>query len=166
MLACAAAPERLLRNPVFLMAQIVRLARRRAATGHEAVHRLPRYAVLAVLAEFGPCSQRGVSDRLRIDPSDLVDVIDAIERDGHLVRERDPRDRRRYTVRITPAGRRALRATDERSRDWQQKFFEPLSTAELETLRDLLARLYAHHSCCDDHRAAGTVGDQQGTMTR
>ncbi len=48
--------------------------------------------------------------RLRWDPSDLVAVVDTLERDGLAVRRRDPADRRRYALEITTEGSAWVRA--------------------------------------------------------
>src|SRR4051794_34916690 len=78
-------PELLLELPPFLMLEILR-AGRRAAEASERGPRLHHISVLACLEEFGPQSQREVAGRLRRDPSDLVAVIDQLEREGHARR--------------------------------------------------------------------------------
>ena len=49
-------------------------------------------------------SQRDVAARTMIDASDVVDLVDRLEAAGFLRRVRDPDDRRRYTLVLTPAG--------------------------------------------------------------
>jgi DNA-binding MarR family transcriptional regulator len=45
-----------------------------------------------------------LSRKLHLDPSTLVPTIDALERKGLVVRERDPQDRRRVPVSMTEQG--------------------------------------------------------------
>src|SRR5689334_14862190 len=70
--------------------------------------RLGHVAVLAALADFGPSSQRALCDRLHQDPSDMVALVDDLERSGSVTREPDPDDRRRRRVTLTAGGRRTL----------------------------------------------------------
>lgn len=69
--------------------------------------RPPCMSVLHCVVQTGPVSQRGISDRLDLDPSDLVGVLDILQRAGLVERRRDPEDRRRHAVIATDAGRAA-----------------------------------------------------------
>jgi DNA-binding MarR family transcriptional regulator len=144
-----APPERLLRHPSAVMFLVMREAyrlRQRGAqrAGAEAL-RFPHFAILACLEEFGPESQREVSERLRFDASDLVTFVDVLERSGFVLRRRDQRDRRRYALELTAAGRRALRRRDAEAERLNQELFAPLRPEEREQLRRLLLRALAHH---------------------
>src|SRR5690349_6735085 len=70
--------------------------------------RLWHMAVLAALADFGPHAQRDLATRLHIDPSDVVKVIDDLTAADYTARTRDPADRRRVVVTLTPTGESAL----------------------------------------------------------
>jgi DNA-binding MarR family transcriptional regulator len=45
-----------------------------------------------------------VSQRMGLDPSSIMRIIDALERKGLVMRETDPHDRRRNPIRITDKG--------------------------------------------------------------
>ena len=139
-------PARLLRLPsaamFLLMREAFRLGQRRmeeAQTPAEQM-RFPHFAVLACLEEFGSASQRAISERLRLDPSDLVGFVDWLESAGFVERKRDERDRRRYAVDLTPAGRRALRARASAAERMNAELLGALSDEEREQLRSLLLR--------------------------
>lgn len=138
-------PEPLLRLPSFVMVQLVREARRIAGSLGDDGIRLPHVAVLSCLAEFGPASQKDISQRLRIDASDLVALLDDLEEAGLASRRRDPKDRRRYAVTLTDAGRDALRRRMSMAERLNDKLFEPLSGSERAELHRLLLRVYAFH---------------------
>ena len=102
--------------------------------------------VLFILEAIGPASQREVSERLLLDPSDLVSLVDILERAGFLERRRDPADRRRYALELTPAGRRATGRLQEVSRMAQEWVLAPLEDDERQALAALLSRVVHHHS--------------------
>jgi DNA-binding MarR family transcriptional regulator len=147
-----APPRRLLRHPstvlLLLMREAYRLGQQRAqrpgASPAEAM-RFPHFAVLACLDESGPASQKEISERLRIDASDLVTFVDFLERAGFVARKRDERDRRRYALELTATGRRALRRRDKEAVRLNEELFAPLRPEEREQLRRLLLRALAHH---------------------
>jgi MarR family transcriptional regulator, lower aerobic nicotinate degradation pathway regulator len=140
-----ALPERLLRVPTFLMLQLVKEARRIGGSLGDDGLRAPHVTVLACLADFGPASQKTISARLSIDPSDLVSLLDDLERSGYATRHRDERDRRRYVVAVTGAGRRTLRRHLGAAERLNDRLLAPLSPAERDQLQDLLLRVFAHH---------------------
>ena len=99
------------------------------------------YAALATLVSDGPTSQQKLSQRIRMDPATMVDVIDALEQSGHLLRRRNPADRREYELLTTEKGRslfaRAEKALDVAERDTVRD----LGAADIRMLRDLLGRI-------------------------
>jgi DNA-binding MarR family transcriptional regulator len=139
-------PERLLRLPtaaMFLLArEALRLSQERFASAVRPAEqmRFPHLAVLAALEEFGPASQREISRRLRIDPSDLVAFVDWLEEVGFVERTRDEADRRRYRVDLTPAGRRALDVRARLGERMNDELLSALDESERSDLLDLLLR--------------------------
>ncbi|MEA2293526.1 MAG: hypothetical protein QOE86_1165 [Solirubrobacteraceae bacterium] len=136
-------PELLLSSPAFVMLQLLRAGRKRAEATPEGPG-LPSLMVLACIDEFGPQSQRALCRRLGSDPSDMVGLIDRLEADGHAVRERDPDDRRRHAVAMTPAGRSWLERTVPEIGARGARLLPGLSVEEREMLMDLLRRALAH----------------------
>jgi len=104
--------------------------------------RLWHMAVLAALADFGPHAQRDLAARLSIDPSDIVKIIDELAALGYAARDRDPADRRRVQVTLTPQGRTALAELTEEAANVQSELLAPLTPAERATLHTLLTRLH------------------------
>jgi len=138
-------PERLLALPSYVMFQLLRETRRLIGTVGDQGLRLPHLGVLSALAEFGPSAQRDLSERLRIDPSDLVSVLDDLEHDGLARRERDHKDRRRYAVTLTPEGRSRLAQRLAATQEMDERLFAVLSEDEKAELHRLLLRVYGHH---------------------
>lgn len=138
-------PAELMDLPSFLLLQVVRDARRIGIELHGTTLRAPHLTVLAGLTEFGPASQKEISARLRIDPSDLVSVLDDLEQRQMVSRSRDQSDRRRYVVTILPAGHKALRVRLSQLHELNDALLAPLSAEERERLHELLIRVHSHH---------------------
>lgn len=107
----------------------------------EAGVRTLHYHVLASLADDGEGAQATLADRIGLDRSDLVTLLDELEELKYLERRVDPEDRRRKIVAITPAGEKQLIAMDELIAAAEAELLEPLTAAERKTLLGLLRRL-------------------------
>ncbi len=106
--------------------------------------RPPSYGVLMAIERLGPVSQKQISDQMGLDPSDLVPVVDILEGAGFLVRSRDPQDRRRYSLTLTPAGRKTLSRFDTVAAEVEEELLTPLDGEERATLRRLVERVLEH----------------------
>ncbi|WP_277051351.1 MarR family winged helix-turn-helix transcriptional regulator [Ruania albidiflava] len=94
--------------------------------------------VLAVLVG-GELSQREIAAHLGVTEQSMSRMVAGLERSGYVQRSRDTADRRRHTVQITAAGRRALRELNLRDAI-DSLVGHDLSDAELADLRGLLLR--------------------------
>ncbi len=102
------------------------------------------HAVLSLLEE-GSCRQQGtLADRLGYDRSIMVGLLDDLEERGLIERKRDPDDRRRHVVTLTPAGKEALGELRAIIKAVEKEFFEPLDPAERRNLHELLQKLAAY----------------------
>ena len=109
--------------------------------------RWTEFAVLHHLEAQGPASQRELALALRIQPSNIVALLDELERRGLLTRAPDPRDRRRHRVQLTARGLRALTLARESALRAEADVLAPLSPAERRDFHAALVRLTAH--TCD-----------------
>ena len=103
-------------------------------------HSLRTYYVLVSLAEAGPLSQQDVCDRIAVDRSDMVRLIDDLETRRQVKRTRDSRDRRRHQLTLTTQGRRARTRCDTILADVTAEIFSALAPDELRTLHRLTLR--------------------------
>jgi DNA-binding MarR family transcriptional regulator len=112
---------------------------RECAIAHVSEGRHPReFAVMTGLIALAPCSQRELASHLLVNPTVMVQVIDALEADGFVERARNPRDRRSYALRLTAAGLDAIAAMDADVAGADAMLVERLSAAERTRLNQLL----------------------------
>lgn len=98
-------------------------------------------AVIGALSDRGGMSQKRLSDLTQIEKSSMVIFIDTLEGGGWVRRERDPNDRRAHIVQLTPQGARRFAELSPKLLKAQQQFLQPLNSAEVSALTDMLARL-------------------------
>jgi len=103
------------------------------------------FHVLAAAASMPNPSQKELSRVLGVDPNVMVGLIDRLEEEGLAIRERNPRDRRRYIVTTTEKAARVLEEARESVANAEAEFFATLSEQEVRTLHELSGRLLATH---------------------
>ena len=135
--AVARLPEELVSSALFLLKRLGMSAKERSFAAYEEVGLHPyHHAILAVLDEGSRETQGAIADALGYDRGQLV---------GLLERRRDPNDRRRHVVRMTPAGRKTLAKLRALSSTIEDEFLGPLDGRERETLHRLLLALAGEH---------------------
>ena len=115
-------------------------------------------AVLATLAAHGPASQQDLSERLRVNRTIMVRLVDGLEAAGLLRRERNPRDRRSYALVVTPEGRQALRALEPAAERGEAMLVAALDAVEHRRLNELLRVLVPDLEAAVPPALAGRTG--------
>jgi MarR family transcriptional regulator, lower aerobic nicotinate degradation pathway regulator len=139
-------PEELVGSTTFLLKRLGHAAKERASEAFERMGLHPyHYAILLVLGEGSRETQGAIADTLGYDRGQLVGLLDELEDRGLVERRRDPTDRRRHLVRLTPDGKRTLRQLRAVTRQIENEFLAPLTTEERTTLHALLLRLAEKH---------------------
>lgn len=124
-------------NP--LIDHLARLARGRADAALAGVGlRLRHVVALTLLRDHGDATQQSLVASLRLDPSNLVGLLNELEDDGLIARRRHPDDRRRHVVAITPAGRERLVAADAALEGVEDEVLAGLEAGERAQLYALL----------------------------
>ena len=95
-------------------------------------------AVLTVLAGDEPASQQQAAQRLGVDRTTMVALVDALEGKGLVRRHADAADRRRNVVELTAAGRGTLHRAGEAAAEAERQFLTPLSTPDARRLKAAL----------------------------
>jgi DNA-binding MarR family transcriptional regulator len=139
-------PEELVASATFLLKRLGFAAKERAMESYEQTGLHPyHHAVLLVLGEESRETQGSIADALGYDRGQLVGLLDELEEHGLVERRRDPNDRRRHLVQLTPQGKRMLRRLNALAGQVEDEFLAPLSDRERATLHELLLRLAEKH---------------------
>jgi DNA-binding MarR family transcriptional regulator len=137
----AAAPARD-RSSLALITHLAQVVRRDADQALADVDGMrPRHLVaLTLLRDHGPMAQAGLGEALRLDPSNVVALLNDLEARGLVARRRDPDDRRRHIVELSDGGARALDRAETGFAAVEDDILGALSADERRTLHGLLLR--------------------------
>ena len=139
-------PQELVASTTFLLKRLGFAAKERSMRAYEDEGLHPyHHAILITIDEGSHETQGSIADALGYDRGQLVGLLDELEERGLVERRRDPNDRRRHLVQMTPAGKKALRRLRALARQLEDEFLEPLSDADRAKLHALLLQLAEKH---------------------
>lgn len=102
--------------------------------------RLRHVVVLTLLRDHGTASQQALADTLRLDPSNVVGLLNEMEDGALIARRRNPDDRRRHVVEITGEGHACLGRAEVALGEVEDAALAALDPAERGELYRLLAK--------------------------
>lgn len=136
-----ALPEMMLRCTGFLLA---RAGMRGKELLNQRLHgfgiHVRHYAVLAMLME-NPAAQVAMADRLCIDRTSMVALLDELEARNYVRRTTNPQDRRVHVVQITPEGEALVRAGEQCARQAEAELMGSLTAEERGELHRILLKM-------------------------
>ena len=100
-----------------------------------------QFAVLEALYHLGSMTQGEVGNKILKSTSNITTVIDNLERDGLVRRERNEKDRRVIHVHLTETGKSKIEAVFPNHVAALVEEFSVLSASEQETLGELCKKL-------------------------
>lgn len=124
---------------VSLITQLGRVIYRRASEDVIGM-RLKQLIALDHLRANEACLQSGLGQMLMLDPNNCVLLLNDLDKHGFVERKRDPADRRRHIVEITPEGLRALSEAEAKLEALEDQVLGSLNAGERAQLHDLLAK--------------------------
>jgi len=129
-------------SPGLLLALLGQEAMHRLRAAHTAHNLKPRqFQVLGLLHDHGGLAQGELVKEMGVAPSILVTLLNPLETDGLVTRDRDPGDRRRHLVTLTPAGEKQLASASRAQKETEDALFASLDDNQREQLRGLLLAL-------------------------
>jgi DNA-binding MarR family transcriptional regulator len=101
----------------------------------------PQLTVVKMLEQIGELSLSELSERIRAQNSTVTGIIDRMEREGLVTRERSKEDRRVVFIRLTSKGKRL--AEDIPVEPWEifRSALESLTASEVRDLVKILGKL-------------------------
>ncbi|MGX1565138.1 MarR family winged helix-turn-helix transcriptional regulator [Streptomyces sp. NPDC055506] len=99
------------------------------------------HVVLSAVRDLAPVAQADLGRGIRLDPKDLVGILDDLQSADLVLREPDPKDRRKNAVSLTARGARLLKRCEKAARAANDELLAPLSTAEREQFTGMLRRI-------------------------
>lgn len=139
-------PQELVDSTTFLLKRLGFATKERSMKAYEEAGLHPyHFAILITVDEGSHETQGSIADALGYDRGQLVGLLDELEERGLVERRRDPNDRRRHLVQMTPEGKKALRRLRTLARQLEDEFLEPLSDADRAKLHQLLLQLAEKH---------------------
>ncbi|WP_298090921.1 MarR family transcriptional regulator [uncultured Sphingomonas sp.] len=112
--------------------------------------------LLLIQAGNGRARAADIAEVFTMAPRSVTDAVDGLERDGLVQRMPDPEDRRVKRLRITPAGERAILASEPMRVALTERLFVAFDDDDREKLDSLLQKLLAALVAeMPDHLGAG-----------
>lgn len=101
----------------------------------------PQAGALKIIAKEGPLSLTEVSQRTFRHITTVGGIVDRLERDGYVARERDHRDKRKVVLEATPKGKKLAGSAPFSGPFGALSALERLPTKEIEKIRDSMEML-------------------------
>lgn len=100
-----------------------------------------QFGLLGFLWREDGISQALLSAKSQIDRTTMGGLIDRLEKEGLVVRQADPEDRRAYRICLTEKGKALQPELTPLARRAQEMFIAKLTPQEVETLKSLLEKI-------------------------
>ena len=135
----------------------LKLVHRLRHCGHLLYHKFnlngSQMRILLVLRDE-PMTQKQLTDRLRIQPGSLSEILTKVERAGLVEKHRSSTDRRNYELILTDEGRRQADWFENAQTEQADLLMQPLTDDQKDQLAALLDILNAHWESIGDKPSA------------
>lgn len=123
----------------------------------------PQLTVLKLLESFGDLSFSSLSERIRAQNSTVTGIIDRMEREGYVRRERSTTDRRVIFIRLTEKGARLARFIQVEPMEIFRNALLDLSQGDLRELLRILTKLQKRVRTLVSQKSLGLGLSPEGT---
>jgi DNA-binding MarR family transcriptional regulator len=151
-------PNRQLSGP--LMEHLARRLRAESESEIERFDLRARHVIaLTLLRDSGARPQADLAHLLRIDPTNVVGLLNELEAAGLVERRRSPLDRRRHTVALTAAGHDRLAAIEDVLATVEKRVLSALDDDQRAALHTLLRTATEDGADCSAALHSECAGD-------
>jgi DNA-binding MarR family transcriptional regulator len=106
---------------------------------------LPRFDLMAQLERHPEGLRMGeLSKRMMVTGGNVTGITDQLEQEKLVVRVPDPKDGRAFSVKLTPAGRKAFAQMAEVHESWVAELLQDISQEDKGQLIELLSQMKGH----------------------
>jgi MarR family transcriptional regulator, lower aerobic nicotinate degradation pathway regulator len=131
------------RWPTLLMIKLGRITMHRFTEALEPFGIRPReLAALIELRDHGELTQQSLCGQLHLDPTNLVAILNDLEKRGYAKRRRDPDDRRRHIVELTKKGHGVIDTVSEVMDGVEDEMLDGLDPAERRQFERLMTSIW------------------------
>ncbi len=123
-------------QPAELRVSLMRVARRLRSEKSDAELSDAQFSVLALLDRGGPLTPRALAELERVQPPSMTRTLAGLTERELVERQPDPHDGRQVIVRLTEAGRLAVKETRRRRDAWLSRRLNELTPKERAVLAE------------------------------
>src|SRR5258708_33498277 len=126
-----------------LVSQITQISKAlHRRTGEELLGmRLKQFMLLGFVRDHAGVSQQELESALLMDANGVVILLNELEAAGFSIRKRDPNDRRRHLVDLTPSGRAAVERAEKARESLEDEVLAGFTAEERASLKQMLGRV-------------------------
>jgi DNA-binding MarR family transcriptional regulator len=99
------------------------------------------YGIIATLYSEGALPQQTIGEKIEIDRTSMVLLVDDLEKKRLVVRGTHPQDRRYHLIDLTPSGKKLFEKMDKLVEDVEEDFLVTLTHSEKDAFRRILMKL-------------------------
>ena len=103
-----------------------------------------QYGVLSVIGGKQRLNQKRIADTLDTDTTNVMVIVDALQKKGYVKRERDSSDRRSKIVTPTPTGARILKEAGKIITQYERDLKRQVEPEEIAKTLPLLETIYRY----------------------
>ncbi|UJF35159.1 MarR family winged helix-turn-helix transcriptional regulator [Paenibacillus hexagrammi] len=113
----------------------------------------PRLRLLSMIADAGQIRMNDLAAKMGIKPMTVTQFVDALEKEGVLIRTPDPTDRRATLLQLTESAPPQMRKARQVFNELSENLLHGLSNEQRMQLYDILSVLEGfRHSCSSDEK--------------
>jgi DNA-binding MarR family transcriptional regulator len=100
-----------------------------------------RLKLVVLLCENGPTMMSGLRDQMGLTGTAITALVDALEKNGRVIRKKHPTDRRGIIIEVTPEARKLFECKIGAFKDEMAEIFSVFNPKEQKDLLSFLERL-------------------------